>query len=304
MNDNLHKAKAAKNDEFYTQLSDIEKELSNYPADTFKNKIIYCPCDVGVDGLDIPKSNFVKYFEMNKERLGYKQLLHTSLQEGYDFHSDYCTRLLTEADIVVTNPPFSLFRDFFKWLMQYPDKKFIIVGNQNAITYKDFFPYLQEDRVRIGSQTGIQAMFFEVTDDMEIPDDAKRYVERNYKEKAGNRRITYLRTTCWFTNCDLSKHHNMSLYTAKYSEEKYPKYDNYDAIDVNKVSDIPYDYYGEMGVPITYMYQHNAEQFEIVGISGTLAKSFRDEDGKLCSGRFYVNGKRMYDRIVIKRRGN
>ncbi|MEE3417144.1 MAG: adenine-specific methyltransferase EcoRI family protein, partial [Prevotella sp.] len=105
MNDNLHRAKAAKNDEFYTQLSDIEKELSNYPADTFKNKIIYCPCDVGVDGLDIHKSNFVKYFEMNKERLGYKQLLHTSLQEGYDFHSDYCTRLLNEADIVVTNPP-------------------------------------------------------------------------------------------------------------------------------------------------------------------------------------------------------
>ena len=296
MNDNLILAKRTKNDEFYTQLSDIEKELEHYPEDTFKDKVVYCPCDVGVDGLDVPKSNFVKYFEDNKERLGYKRLLHTSLQEGYDFHSDYCTNLLKEADIVVTNPPFSLFRDFFKWLMD-NDKKFIIIGNQNAITYKEIFPYLRDDKIWTGSQTGCISMYYASTDTDEL---------------------TKLRNTCWFTNIDLAKRHEPLILVEKYSPEKYPKYDNYDAIEIPKLNEIPCDYNGVMGVPITYLYKHNPDQFEIIGgFNGYTEPDY--ENGLLCGTRTEyvdksgkvkywtgptVNKVTKYFRLLIKRRSS
>lgn len=125
-NVNLHKAKKAKNDEFYTRLEDIELELSNYPVGHFKDKVIYCLCDVGVEDLDIPKSNFIKYFEDNKDRLGYKKLIHTSLQEGFDYRSEYCQKLFKEADVVVTNPPFSLFREFMAILTEH-NKKLLLL---------------------------------------------------------------------------------------------------------------------------------------------------------------------------------
>lgn len=285
MNDNLHKAKAAKNDEFYTQLSDIEKELSNYPADTFKNKIIYCPCDVGVDGLDVPKSNFVKYFEMNKERLGYKQLLHTSLQEGYDFHSDYCTRLLNEADIVVTNPPFSLFRDFFKWLMQ-SEKKFIIVGHKGAVCYNEVFPYIKDNKAWLGITS------------------PKDFIQPNTDEPKSMTGLTR-----WFTNLDIPKRHEPLICTEKYSEDKYKKYDHIDAIEVGKVKDIPADYMGIMGVPITFINEYSPEQFELIdctdgryAIMDTLGVNeyIRKNHYRICS----INDKPMYARLLMKRRTN
>jgi len=181
-----------------------------------------------------------------------------------DFRSEECTNLLKESDIVVTNPPFSLFRCFFKWLID-NKKDFIIVGNQNAITYKDVFPYLKEDKVSLGSQTGCKKVEFI---------DA---INEDILKPFGN--------ICWYTTVDLQKHHEPLLLTERYSPEKYPKYDNYDAIEVSKVNEIPCDYYGVMGVPITYMYKHNPEQFEIVDIIYPV-----------------LNDRNLYIRILIRRR--
>ena len=295
-NTNLSKAKTEKNDEFNTRLTDIEKEIYHY-RNHFKDKIIFCNCD------DPKESEFWKYFHMNFNFFGLKKLITThfdstkptykmeytggndtdfdygtitNLLGNGDFRSPECIELLKECDIVVTNPPFSLFREYVATLMQH-EKQFVVIGNMNAITYKEIFPLLKDNQLWLGCTS------------------PKEFIKPDKTiQKFGN--------ILWFTNLDVTKRHQTLDLVEKYTPEKYPKYDNYDAININKVLDIPVDYDDTMGVPITFLDKHNPEQFEIIGISGKLAKSFRNLDNKLCSGRFYVNNVRMYDRIVIKRK--
>ena len=476
-NSNLSKAKKAKNDEFYTQLVDIKKELSHYPEGTFKDKIIYCPMDVATNTGAILQSQFVKYFQMNAHKLQFKKLIATCLVEkaagegvsvesaqncyilerkivsktqraihtysnngdrenivvgekdnfgmkyvskdgsqhpvpyhivnqavteaagkikliaqyidhydestgkpiledkdrgikwnyngvelskkwcrkhpdgtieelplecyflnendnmddfstipkdengkpcyedipngsvcllpseyydytevdyddydyyyshcpfdtreewgSGDFRSSYCKELLDECDIVVTNPPFSLFREFIAWIME-ANKKFIIIGNKNAITYKEFFPLLKDDKVWIG--------YNNVKEFMQPDKSIKKF---------GN--------IGWYTNLDIQKRHEELILCKNYNPDEYPKYDNYDAINVDKVTEIPCDYDGVMGVPITFMDKFNPDQFEIIGLGGTLANPVFI-DGKKKSGRFYLNNKRLYDRLIIRRK--
>lgn len=277
-NTNLHKAKQAKNDEFYTQLTDVEKELRHYKYH-FKDKIIFCNCD------DPTWSAFWEYFHLNFAELGLKKLISTHydakektykleytggndndttvgvktdlLQNG-DFRSEECIKLLTEADIVVTNPPFSLFREYIEQLEKY-NKKFIIIGNKNAITYKEFFPLLKENKVWIG---------YNSPSDFGTPN-------------GDTKKLNGL--TRWFTNLDIKKRHEDLLLWQRYYdddgnpikgiEEKYPHYDNYNAVNVDKVSDIPCDYYECIGVPITFLDKYNPDQFEIIRFR-------KGEDGK------------------------
>ena len=291
--DNLRKAKKDKNDEFYTQIYDIENELKHY-KEHFKGKTVFCNCD------DPEYSNFWKYFNLNFEHLGLKRLLAThyedtkqsymlemykddlgvhtdikTLRQNGDFRSPECIELLNQSDIVVTNPPFSLFREYIGQLIEY-NKAFLIIGNMNAFTYKEVFPLLKDSKVWLGYNS------------------VKEFVKPNgEKQKFGN--------ILWYTNLDIQKRHENLLLYKNYNETEYPKYDNYNAISVNKVFDIPCDYYGEIGVPITFFDKFNPNQFEIIGMSGELAESVVI-DGKRRSGRFYENGKRLYDRLVIKRK--
>ena len=278
-NINLHKAKNAKNDEFYTRLEDIKKELIHYKQH-FKDKIVLCNCD------DPKWSNFWKYFHLNFSVLGLKKLISThynknestykmeyvggndndieigvkTLLEGNgDFRNQECVEILKEADIVVTNPPFSLFREYVTVLMKYK-KKFLIIGNINAITYKEFFPLLKDNKVWIGYTNFNVGMYFYVSDDFEY-----RLTYKFLKEIDGHK-VNRVSGCCWFTNLDHTKQHENLVLWKKYSSEEYPKYDNYDAINVDKVSDIPVDYNGIMGVPISYLNHHNPDQFEILGM--------------------------------------
>lgn len=282
-NGNMNRAKVAKNDEFYTQLSDIEKEMKHYRGH-FRGKTVFCNCD------DPFESNFFKYFALNFNFLGLRKLIAagfpvrysirargsdaraykavvtvlrdangdgsidmddvralfengenelTELKGDGDFRSEESLALLDEADIVVTNPPFSLFREYVATLMEHK-KNFIIIGNQNAITYKEIFPLLKGDVVWLGSTC------------------PKNFVQRDGTIKSfGN--------ICWFTNLDLKKRHETMVLVKRYDPETYPHYDNYNAIEVSKVSNIPCDYDGVMGVPITFLDKYNPEQFEIVG---------------------------------------
>ena len=296
-NKNLRKAKKEKNDEFYTQITDIEKELKYY-KEQFKDKTVFCNCD------DPEYSNFWKYFYLNFEHLGLKKLIathyekekpsykleydgkktiKTTLNQNGDFRSPEAVEILKKADIVVTNPPFSLFREYMAQLMEY-GKDFLIVGNQNAVTYKEVFPLLKNNQVWLGYHSG--SFKFEVPNsygkkNAEIGEDGKKYA------KLGN--IT------WFTNLDVKKRHEKLILYKTYTPEEYPKYDNYDAIEVSRVANIPVDYDGVMGVPITFLGKYNPEQFEILGQTGV--------DIELEKGRPYINGKRKYARILIKRKG-
>lgn len=258
-NTNLHKAKDAKNDEFYTQLTDVAKELMHYKAH-FKNKIVFCNCD------DPTWSAFWKYFHLNFSELGLKKLISTHydkenptykmeytggndndievgvktpLEGNGDFRNQECLDLLDECDIVTTNPPFSLFRSYIGTLMEHK-KKFLIIGNRNAITYKEFFPLLKDNKVWLGC-TNVKEFL--------QPDGSIK--------KFGN--------IGWFTNLDVAKRHEKLILWKNYTQEEYPKYDNYDAINVDKVSEIPCDYDGVMGVPITFLDSFSPDQFEIVG---------------------------------------
>lgn len=263
--ENLRKANKAKNDEFYTQLSDIEAELQYYEKH-FKDKIVYCNCD------NPEWSNFWKYFESNFEKLGLKRLIATyydndkqvyrtdlindtknkphgvwitkiPLKGNGDFRSQECIDILKEADIVITNPPFSLFREYAAQLMEY-EKKFLIIGSQNAITYKEFFPLLKDNKVWLG-YNGV-----------------KQFIEPNGEvKKFGN--------ICWYTNLETDKRNEPIKLTKYYNPSDYPKYDNYDAINVDKTKDIPMDYEGVMGVPISFMDKYCPEQFEIVGLGNS-----------------------------------
>lgn len=293
LNTNLADAKKAKEDEFYTQLSDIERELRHYRKH-FRNKIVYCNCD------DPHVSNFFHYFSYSFERLELKKLITTrfksqsydlfsdegserahyleysgdkngnmvpdpeeigvNLLEGDgDFRSAESVKFLQEADIVVTNPPFSLFREYMSQLMKY-QKSFVIVGNQNAISYKDIFKLIKDNKIWLGHHNG--DMKFRVPDSYE-PRATRFWVDENGDKWRS------LGNACWFTNLDIAKRHETLILYKKYTPEDYPKYDNYDAIEVSKVVDIPADYDGVMGVPLTFLDKHNPDQFEILGLSGT-----------------------------------
>lgn len=264
-------ARTNKNDEFYTQLYDIEKELQNY-LDHFQGKVVYCNCD------NPEKSNFWKYFFDNFDTLGLKQLISshyhpeeqvysleydgTKLEQIYlrgngDFRSAECVELLKKADIVVTNPPFSLFRSFVSQMIEY-NKKFLIIGNQNALTYKEIFPLIKENKLWYGPSISSGDRTFNVPDDYPLAA-AGCGVDEN-----GEKYIK-VKGVRWFTNLDHQGRHEPIPLTEKYDPEKYPTYDNYDAINVNKTVDIPCDYDGVMGVPITFIDKYCPEQFEILG---------------------------------------
>ena len=337
-NTSLRKADKAKNDEFYTQLADIEEELKHYKKH-FKGKTVLCNCD------DPYESNFFKYFAMSFNHLGLKKLIATcydsspivgeqlslfpdkrpymiqitevidenndgaidltdvayllqnrknttrKLKDG-DFRSDECLKALQEADIVVTNPPFSLFREYIAKLMEY-DKKFLVIGNQNAITYKEIFPLLKENKMWLGYHCGDMAFT--------VP---QYYEERETRFwiDANGQKWRSLGNICWFTNLDHQKRHEeLDLYK-RYTAEEYPHYDNYDAINVDKTADIPEDYYGEMGVPITFLDKYNPDQFEI--IDGIGRYSILDNENTKKAGKYLsmIDGKAKYFRVIIKRR--
>ena len=317
----LHAANRAKQDEFYTQLSDIEKELKHYRKH-FRGKTVYCNCD------DPTISNFFRYFHLNFAKLGLKRLITTcyknrqtemfskhdmetaagleyvgngieptvfQLNEDGDFRSRECIELLKQADIVVTNPPFSLFREYIAQLVEY-DKEFLVIGNMNAITYKEIFPLIRNAKLWLGRGPAGRDMLFDV------PEDYARELVRNKKEGSAYRLVDgvikgRLGNAVWFTNLDHKKRNEELVLFKRYSPEEYPKYDNYDAINVDKTDHIPVDYAGEMGVPITFLDKHNPEQFEIIGMDRPLIAQLTGKQS-----RFKIKGKEIYARIVIRNR--
>lgn len=337
-NKNLNAAKTAKKDEFYTQLTDIERELQHY-WQHFQGKTVLCNCD------DPYESNFFKYFALRFNQLGLKKLICTcydgspitgtqlslfsldaegnekktaykveitevgdmngdgavdltdveyliqnnknvlsALKGNGDFRSQECIELLKEADIVVTNPPFSLFREYIALLMEY-DKKFLVIGNQNAITYKEIFPLLMTDKLWLGNKSGDMAF--------KVPEDYEPRETRYWQDETGQKWRS-MGNICWYTNLDHNKRHEELDLVCRYSPEEYPTYDNYNAINVNKVDDIPNDYEGIMGVPITFLDKYNPEQFEIKGIDRYV------EDNPRYGHRFQLNNKEVYARILIR----
>ena len=358
-NSNLNSAKTARKDEFYTQLTDIEKELRHYKKH-FQGKTVFCNCD------DPFESNFFKYFVLNFNRLGLKKLIATcytdspianqqlslfdvtgteekqgnhpykavvttvydktgdggvdmldvaelfksgeneltELEGDGDFRSAECLALLNEADIVVTNPPFSLFREYVAALVEHK-KHFIIIGNVNALKYKEIFPLIMRNELWLGNYSGDMA--FTVPEDYEVR-------ETRYWQDEMGQKWRSMGNIAWFTNLDIKKRHEEMILVKRYNSEEYPKYVNYDAIEVSKTSDIPYDYDGEMGVPITFMDKYNPDQFEIVGMNwtvladATLSDDIRRHHDVARRLNFYLpipdghgnDYSRMYDRIVIR----
>ena len=368
-NKNLTNAKKVKNDEFYTQFGDIQKEIQaylEYNPDVFRGKVVYCNCD------DPFESNFFRYFVLNFNKLGLKQLITTSykpspvantqlglfgddktltkskgrpkvnankfiinevrdidgdgefnlkdvakqlkankhnewtpLEKDGDFRSDECINLLKQSDIVATNPPFSLFRGYVKQLFDY-NKKFVIIGNMNAITYKEIFPLIKENKMWLGNGFHAGNAYFSTPL-------AKEYGEGVYMPETG---LVKFRNVCWFTNLDHGRRHQpLPLMTMKenlkYSKHKeikgkkaYDKYDNYSAIEVPFTDAIPSDYDGVMGVPISFLDKYNPEQFEILGSDYNIKEGLLPElinpkwVGKLDRG--YVNNNRLYTRIFIR----
>ena len=311
----LQKAKKSKSDEFYTQLSDIEGELQYY-KNHFRDKVVYCNCD------DARTSNFFKYFSSNFKELGLKKLLAACYQEqkndlfnaektenGFffeysgnegetstpnsndiihfngdgDFRSPESIELLKQSDIVVTNPPFSLFREYVAQLVKY-DKKFLIIGNINAITYKEIFKLIKENKAWLGINLGRGVSGFIVPEHYEL------YGSEARIDSLGNR-VVSPNNCLWLTNLDNFKRHEDILLTKKYlgNERDYPKYDNYEGINVDKTEDIPLDYEGCIGVPITFLHKFNPDQFEII-------KFRKGNDGKDLS----IDGKCPYFRILIR----
>lgn len=341
-NVDLGAARTAKKDEFYTQLTDIEKEMRYYKKH-FQGKTVLCNCD------DPFESNFFKYFVLNFNRLGLKKLIATcysgspiagqqlslfdyidgntgnkeenrpykavvttvydktgdggvdmldvaelfksgeneltELNGNGDFRSEECLALLDEADIVVTNPPFSLFREYVAALMEH-QKHFIIIGNMNAITYKEIFPLIKEDKLWIGASIHSGDRKFYVPDDYPlnaagcgVDEDGRRFI-----------RVKGVR---WYTNLDLKQRHEEMILVKNYTPESYPTYDNYEAIDVSKASDIPCDYLGIMGVPITFMDKYNPNQFDIIGCADYTGKYGSDDIGIKRIGEKWIQVYRM-----------
>ena len=354
-NTSLSDAKIAKNDEFYTQYSDIEAEMNayvEYNPDVFRGKTILLPCD------DPEWSNFTKYFASNFERFGLKKLISTSYAKGAgnqqltlfeensplydaekhethgklftlthdtdgsgnidtddiefsgylegdgDFRSDEVCALRDEADVIITNPPFSLFRTFLTWIME-GTKKFVILGNMNAITYKEVFPYLKENKIWLGYKSLNSDMYFNITDEY------KQWLLENKKEGSAYKIINgivmgRLASACWFTNIDHGKRHEIlqldtmahnlkfnkklrKKFETDYGKIEYPYYDNYDALEIPFTECIPSDYKGVMGVPVTFLDKHNPEQFEIIG----LLQSSTDEQAGIPNKRYYNDFKEM-----------
>lgn len=351
-NKNLNAAKTAKKDEFYTQMTDIERELQHY-WQHFRDKVVLCNCD------DPYESNFFKYFALRFNQLGLKKLICTCydgspvmgselslfaldtegeekkvaykveitevsdvngdgavdladveylikndknvlscLRGNGDFRSKECIELLKEADIVVTNPPFSLFREYIAQLIEY-EKKFLIIGNQNNITYKEVFPLLMTNQVWLGYKSGDMAF--------KVPNDYEARETRYWEDETGQKWRS-LGNICWFTNLDHNKRHEELDLVCRYIPEDYPLYDNYKAIEVSRVQDIPCDYEGIMGVPVTFLDKYNPNQFEIVGLTE------RSDDYNVDSARIdnlrvpgfpkydrpYIKGVRKYARILIR----
>jgi len=363
-NKNLNKAKETKNDEFYTQFGDIQKEIGaylEYSPDVFRGKVVYCNCD------DPFESNFFRYFVLNFNKLGLKQLITTSykpspvantqlqlfgddktlakskgrpkinankfiinevrdidgdgefnlkdvakqlkankhnewtpLAGDGDFRSDECVNLLKQSDIVATNPPFSLFREYIKQLINY-DKKFLIIGNMNAITYKEVFPLIKSNKLWLGNKTSSQQMFLEAP---------KEYTERVMANRPqgmwwriiDGKPLIGIHTALWFTNLDHGRRHQpLQLMTEaeviKFVTKKpFEKYENYDAIEVPLVKNIPSDYKGVIGVPVSFLDNYNPDQFKILGSNRGV-----DQDPNKIYGRgSYLNGKEVYKRIFIR----
>ena len=318
----LSAAKRAKKDEFYTQLDDIAEEVRHY-AEHFRGKVVLCNCD------DPRISNFFHYFSHNFERLGLKKLVATcyksqerdlfsqntcgraiwleyagdrngnrvpdpeeigihALQGDGDFRSAECVALLKEADVVVTNPPFSLFREYVAQLIQY-GKKFLIIGNVNALTYKEIFPLVKANRLWLGASIHGGDRRFGVPDDYPLEAATCGVGEKG-------QRFIHVKGVRWFTNLDYRQWHEDLVLYETYSPEKYPKYDNYDAINVDRTNEIPADYDGVMGVPITFLDKYSPEQFEILGLDRYV------EDNPHYGHRFLLNGRETYARILIRRR--
>jgi len=343
-NSSLGAAKVAKEDEFYTQLGDIERELWHY-RDHFKGKTVYLNCD------DPRVSNFFHYFSHNFEALGLKRLIATCyksqdidlfsengteeavwleyegdkngsgvpdraeivvqpLKGDGDFRSAEAIELLKQADIVITNPPFSLFRDYLNQLLEY-GKEFVVVGSQNAITYKEIFPHIMTGNVWLGHNNGDMSFM--------VPAHYKARESRFWVDESGQQWRS-LGNACWFTNLDISKRHEWQTLYRTYTPDAYPTYDNYDAIEVGKIADIPMDYDGVMGVPPGFLAKHNPEQFEIVGTteSNDPTNPFRTRiySSAECRAAYLarfgkkgvydlnasgvINGEKKYKRVLIR----
>ena len=352
-NSNLHQAKKEKNDEFYTQLVDIEQELKNY-KDHFEGKIVFCNCD------DPYESNFFKFFVLNFKRFGLKKLVAMGYAtspiswsqlplleiDGYeevankaykievngvcdkdengafdledvkalirenkenitisplkwngeysggDFRSNTSVKILKEADIVVTNPPFSLFREYVAQLIEY-GKEFLIIGNQNAITYKEIFPLIKDNQMWLGINNWAQSF--------RVP---WSFSKNNVVVNAQGEKIAKFGNIARYTNLEHKKRHEPLILYKHYSADEYPKYDNYDAIEVSKVAEIPCDYEGVMGVPITFLDKYNPEQFEIIGATESEWRGFSWDLWRSESriAQALINGEKVYKRIFIRRR--
>lgn len=292
-NMSLNAAQKAKGDEFYTLYSNIRQQITWYNPEIFRDKIVYCNCD------DYRRSNFFKFFFDNFKQLGLKKLIATAfcekscglvaevsrngehygrLKGDGDFRSDECIGYLKQADIVVTNPPFSLFREYVAQLIEY-NKSFLIIGSKNAITYKEIFPLIKNNQMWLGPAFNRGNAFFKVP-----KDNLRDYANGVYDAESG---LVKFRNVGWYTNLDFqASHEELILYKKYYgNEEEYPKYDNYDAINVDKTADIPCDYFEKMGVPITYLDKHNPKLFTLEDII-----------------RPRINGKWIYRRLIIKRR--
>lgn len=280
----LKLAKKNKADEFYTQPEDIERELKEYRA-FFSGKVVYCNCD------DAEHSNFVKYFKEHFDELNLKGLLSSGYKitesgvdrSSGDFRSAESIELLKQADVVVTNPPFSLFREYVAQLFQY-DKKFVILGNKNAITYKEIFPLIMQNKIWVGYTPMGKDLLFTFPEKYKA--DFMNESEEGSRYRIVDNKMLARAAAIWYTNIPLKKYMEELILTQEYTPEKYPKYDNYDAIEVSKTARIPYDYFGVMGVPITFLDKYNPKQFEIVGkIHGGL-----------------IQGRCTYKRLLIRRR--
>ncbi|MDD5721574.1 MAG: adenine-specific methyltransferase EcoRI family protein [Candidatus Pacebacteria bacterium] len=365
-NEFLTNAKKVKNDEFYTQYSDIQKEIEaylEYDSDAFRDKVVYCNCD------DPFESNFFRYFVLNFNKLGLKQLITTSykpspvantqlelfgndktltkskgrpkitankfiinevrdidsdgefnlkdvakqlrankhnewtpLEGDGDFRSDESINLLEQSDIVVTNPPFSLFREYIKQLVDH-DKKFLIIGNMNAITYKEVFPLLKKNKVWLGNNYKVNAgaMFFEIPEKIANLEQVREIKTNESGKKVYITRVQGIR---WFTNLDHGRRHEpLQLMTEKEvikftTKKPFEKYDNYDAIEVSLVKNIPSNYKGVMGVPVSFLDSYNPDQFEILGSN----RGVDQDPNKIYGKGSYLNGKEVYKRLFIKHR--
>jgi len=319
-NRNLNRARAVKNDEFYTQLSDIERELTHY-KDHFFGKVVLCNCD------DPWVSNFFNYFSRNFEFLRLKKLIATCyknqerdvfsrhdseraisleydgdrnqnrmpdpdeigikpLHGDGDFRSGECVALLRQADIVVTNPPFSLFREYVNQLIEH-GKKFLILGSMNAITYKEIFRHVMVDKIWLGVNNGAKKFG--------VPDDAEKF-----SDIQNGKKIVNMGNVGWYTNLDVAKRHENLVLYKRYSPDEYPRFDNYDAINVDKTKDIPANYAGVMGVPISFLDKYNPDQFEIIGLASGNIQGLAGIPSSIGRDGPYINGKLKYGRIFIR----